>query len=526
MLFHRFPNSLTRTSRTPPIRASAPTSQARRAALIGSPVVALLSRRQVGVQFLHRVSQATSRATSGLPGFFNVKDYGALGDGSTDDTTAIQAAITAAKTYGTLGGMAIGSPTTSACVYFPAGRYCVGTINATGCNGLRLWGLQGTVALYADKQVSTSKPIVDFTGSSYCTSEGLIACGQTPAGAAPSIVPSVGWLWAETTGGGDSNKNRMDDCATFGHFTVASVYLFGSTDNAFYSCAFQQDNDAVCLFVGNSNPYSVSSPNVTIATSPSDTGDNTFYSCEFHGYRNSASTKATSHIYSANNVRFYGGNHDNSGPYHVLFEGTSKQILFSAVKFYSESGHASNDIFYSNNASVLRLGIENIHTEDNAFDTYLVNGTGSPDYTGGWIRGVRAAALLGPYLYFFAEPFPALGGAAVNLAGNTTKYLTIGGFDTNQANAKFPIVRAGVVVGMRCATGGSPSSGQSYVFTLYKNNSSTAITATISGTGTSASDLTHIVSVAAGDTISVEADPSTTASNTGSCWAALGFIPA
>jgi hypothetical protein len=52
-------------------------------------------------------------ATSALP-WFNVKDYGALGDGSTDDTVAIQATITAATTAE--GGI----------IYFPPGVYIVG----------------------------------------------------------------------------------------------------------------------------------------------------------------------------------------------------------------------------------------------------------------------------------------------------------------------------------------------------------------------------------------------------------------
>lgn len=46
----------------------------------------------------------------------NVKDYGAVGDGTTDDTTAINAAMTAAKTAsGRRGGT----------VFFPAGRYLI-----------------------------------------------------------------------------------------------------------------------------------------------------------------------------------------------------------------------------------------------------------------------------------------------------------------------------------------------------------------------------------------------------------------
>lgn len=50
---------------------------------------------------------------SGMPGYYNVKDttYGAKGDGATDDTSAIQAAITAANAGG--GGV----------VFFPPGTY-------------------------------------------------------------------------------------------------------------------------------------------------------------------------------------------------------------------------------------------------------------------------------------------------------------------------------------------------------------------------------------------------------------------
>lgn len=60
-------------------------------------------------------SKTLASALSGLSGvFFNVKssDYGALGDGSTDDTTAIAAAITAASSNGGI-------------VYFPPGTYRV-----------------------------------------------------------------------------------------------------------------------------------------------------------------------------------------------------------------------------------------------------------------------------------------------------------------------------------------------------------------------------------------------------------------
>ncbi|KJR86111.1 glucan 1,3-beta-glucosidase [Sporothrix schenckii 1099-18] len=56
--------------------------------------------------------------------FRNVKDYGAVGDGVTDDTAAINAAISAGNRCGGLTAC-VGSTTTPAVVYFPTGTYMI-----------------------------------------------------------------------------------------------------------------------------------------------------------------------------------------------------------------------------------------------------------------------------------------------------------------------------------------------------------------------------------------------------------------
>ena len=59
---------------------------------------------------------------------FNVKDYGAVGDAATDDTAAIQAAVTAAGTYGS--------------IYFPRGTYFISdTITFPAYYGGRVYGI-------------------------------------------------------------------------------------------------------------------------------------------------------------------------------------------------------------------------------------------------------------------------------------------------------------------------------------------------------------------------------------------------
>ena len=75
-------------------------------------------------------------ATAGgtASGVYNVKDYGAVGDGTTNDTAAIQAAIDAAAAGGT--------------IMFPAGTYSVTTLVAQGVDRLNFVG-QGTPTIKA-----------------------------------------------------------------------------------------------------------------------------------------------------------------------------------------------------------------------------------------------------------------------------------------------------------------------------------------------------------------------------------------
>lgn len=79
------------------------------AALPASGGSALVGFLQSGTGAVARTGQAKMRES------FSVKDFGATGDGVTNDTTAVQAAITAAATSGAI-------------VYFPAGTYKVTTL--------------------------------------------------------------------------------------------------------------------------------------------------------------------------------------------------------------------------------------------------------------------------------------------------------------------------------------------------------------------------------------------------------------
>lgn len=118
----------------------------------------------------------------------NVKDYGAIGDGLTNDRTAIQAAITRA--------IAI-----NGCVYFPAGIYLVGS-------ALTVSG-SGTITLLGDGDVSEIRCTTSFTGNNILsvTSTGTVdICnlkfnGNYPTTTGMSTGETLGVLTLTGSGG-------------------------------------------------------------------------------------------------------------------------------------------------------------------------------------------------------------------------------------------------------------------------------------------------------------------------------------
>jgi hypothetical protein len=83
----------------------------------------------------------TTPTAAALP-FYNVKDFGAVGDGITDDTGALQAALNAGINGATV------------CFPDPTATYLHGPLVADGATGLSLWGA-GWARNYASKLVYT-----------------------------------------------------------------------------------------------------------------------------------------------------------------------------------------------------------------------------------------------------------------------------------------------------------------------------------------------------------------------------------
>jgi hypothetical protein len=123
---------------------------------------------------------------------YNVVSYGATGNGSSDDTSAISSAI-AACTTGTSAGI----------VYFPAGIYKITsplTISLkTGC----ILRGEGNGASYI-KNSNLANHAVIFTGCSYCGMESMAVYSDTSSG-----IPTNGWA-VEITGSYDTHLRDVN----------------------------------------------------------------------------------------------------------------------------------------------------------------------------------------------------------------------------------------------------------------------------------------------------------------------------
>ena len=193
---------------------------------------------------------ATARTVdSKLKDVVSVKDFGAVGDGTTDDTTAIQAALT--------------SSTKS--VFFPAGRYRV-TSNLTRSGHTYLYGETMTSSILQMEGTSSFVYTGGSAADEYNTSQLQIErlSFECPTVAAKSVI-DASWTGGS---GGTSKTLIIRDCEITG--TVAAggfreaIRLFNARSVVIDSVRILGDRDASpissgsgILIEGDSNPVEI-----------------------------------------------------------------------------------------------------------------------------------------------------------------------------------------------------------------------------------------------------------------------------
>jgi hypothetical protein len=188
---------------------------------------------------------------------FNVKhpDYGAQGDGTTNDSPAIQAAITAAKAAPG-GGI----------VYLPPGQYrCSTSLNVANTGSPSVSSLifrgggQRSTQLNAQ---CTGKALFDCTGTSFVVWEDMAISGNA------SYTPSCAILMARTTSLQSAGNHIVSNVLIYGNFSKASIYNYASEEmNICNGCTINNaaiGGKSVCIT--KTNIMSATSDYASIAT--------------------------------------------------------------------------------------------------------------------------------------------------------------------------------------------------------------------------------------------------------------------
>lgn len=196
---------------------------------------------------------------------FNVLDYGAVGDGVTDDTAAIQAAINAAATQG--GGI----------VKLPYGRFLVSELVLEGSQVV----LEGSVNAYTYAEHQATSVLICYTGvwavritinSSCC---GLRNLGLLSNGSVSTTSPYIPTQYGVEYGVLIENgQTYMENVTVFG-FQYGCTIANAGNSNVFLNCAFAW-NTRVGFAVTNGSAagYALYHPNLT---PPSTFVDSTIY---------------------------------------------------------------------------------------------------------------------------------------------------------------------------------------------------------------------------------------------------------
>ena len=156
----------------------------------------------------------------------NVKDFGAKGDGVTDDTAALNGAMAYVRTHRTVGNgqPGITGQAYTAEVIIPEGRYKVtSSLNWTNLVSLTVEiDCQGCII---DGQTNGT-PVIDALGSRWLRVNGLTIWGSDTA------VPSIGLQIGRTTGM-SADDHHFKDLTLSGSFSFAALYDFAAETTTF-----------------------------------------------------------------------------------------------------------------------------------------------------------------------------------------------------------------------------------------------------------------------------------------------------
>lgn len=177
------------------------------------------------------VSQSTPGSSIDL-GIVNVGDYGAEGDGTTDDTTSLQAA------WDALGDNDV--------LYFPPGNYLISdTLDFTDQTFIHVVGNRAVIVPDSSEDW-TGKAVIDFAGTSYSRIEGVRMEFDSYANP-PAVGIGLGRTVSNHGGG-----TMMINCSLVGEFTHSALYNVGVEVVTFINLNLFNKEDGGCAYFDSS----------------------------------------------------------------------------------------------------------------------------------------------------------------------------------------------------------------------------------------------------------------------------------
>lgn len=257
---------------------------------------------------------------------YDIEEYGAVGDATTDNSVAIQAAIDAIKTVG------------SGCLYFPIGIYRVNTsLDCTGFLGnlgttFRSLNIEGASINGSRILGATSgKPVFDFTASGYCSMENLRITGHS------SDTPNVAILLARNDVAGSAGQHNLRRIFVQGEFTKGGIYNFASEVNVFDDIHITITGGGAtwCMAFTESNFDSITSEYETILTTTAPSTRNEMIGGRLIMHDNPA-TGTCLYLYdSVSDLSLYGSYMYSAAQSHVKMYSSASTDTLYRINFHN-----------------------------------------------------------------------------------------------------------------------------------------------------------------------------------------------
>ena len=240
------------------------------------------------ISFKQSGSSVERNAQVKLEESVSVADFGAVGDGVTDDTAAINAAADYMRQLAQERYIQTGAGTSSphsvhgTCLYFPAGIYkCnssvwLGSDSDGNYNDFvkNIYGVGAVILSAASNSVA-----VDMSGAYGCQIWGLNIWGLSGS------APKVGLLCARLASGASAGKHRFHGVKILGEYGTASFYNYGAEVNRFVNCEFRniKADGLSTIYATSSNVVNpITSPNATLATGYQSSYAGVYEACDIH----------------------------------------------------------------------------------------------------------------------------------------------------------------------------------------------------------------------------------------------------